>query len=86
MHHTTQRIYHKSVADDKFSEIGTRLLWVRLSNLKPNTQYVVYVVAIGPKGTSMASETLVAWTDPALSAFVDVSVLQINVVAWNFIC
>lgn len=64
------------MADDKFSEIGTRLLWVRLSNLKPNTQYVIYVVAIGPKGTSLASETLVAWTDPALSAFVDVSVVN----------
>lgn len=45
-----------------------------MSNLKPNTQYIVYVVALGPNGKkSLASETLVAWTDPALSAFVDVS-------------
>lgn len=56
----------------------TRFLWTRLNNLKPNSQHVVYVEAIGPKGTSLASETLVAWTDPALPAFVDVSSLYLT--------
>lgn len=69
------RIYHKSTAADKFSIIETRLLWARLPNLKPNSQHVVYVIAVGPKGMSLPSETLIAWTDPALPAFVDVSKL-----------
>ncbi|XP_055528945.1 Ig-like and fibronectin type-III domain-containing protein 1 [Wyeomyia smithii] len=65
----TYRVIHK-VANN-FTVIDTRLLWVRISNLQPNTQHIVYVVALGAKGTSLPSETLVAWTDPALPAFVD---------------
>lgn len=48
------------------------MLSLRLNNLKPNSQHVVYVTAISEKGISLPSETLVAWTDPALPAFVDV--------------
>lgn len=47
-------------------------MWARISNLKPNSQHIVYVVAIGAKGESLPSETLVAYTDPALPAYVDV--------------
>lgn len=67
----TYRVIHK-VANN-FTVIDTRLLWVRIANLQPNTQHIIYVVALGAKGTSLPSETLVAWTDPALPAFVDVS-------------
>lgn len=70
------RIYHKGTANDKFELIQTRLLWVRLNNLTPNSQYIVYVVAQTRLGASLPSETLVAWTEPALSAFVDVSTSQ----------
>lgn len=67
------RVFHKGTADNEtFSIIETRLLWARISNLKPNSQHVVYVIAIGAKGESLPSETLVAWTDPALPALVDV--------------
>uniref|UniRef100_A0A1S4H6G5 Receptor mediating netrin-dependent axon guidance n=1 Tax=Anopheles gambiae TaxID=7165 RepID=A0A1S4H6G5_ANOGA len=65
----TYRVIHK-VANN-YTVIDTRLLWVRVNNLLPNTQHIVYVVAIGAKGTSLPSETLVAWTDPALPAYVD---------------
>ncbi|XP_050094930.1 Ig-like and fibronectin type-III domain-containing protein 1 [Anopheles aquasalis] len=65
----TYRVIHK-VANN-YTVIDTRLLWVRINNLLPNTQHIVYVVAIGAKGTSLPSETLVAWTDPALPAYVD---------------
>ncbi|XP_039449778.1 Ig-like and fibronectin type-III domain-containing protein 1 isoform X2 [Culex pipiens pallens] len=65
----TYRVIHK-VANN-FTVIDTRLLWVRIANLQPNTQHIIYVVALGAKGTSLPSETLVAWTDPALPAFVD---------------
>lgn len=41
-------------------------------NLSPNTQYIIYVTAITEKGASMPSETLIAWTDPAYPAFVEV--------------
>ncbi|XP_052873386.1 Ig-like and fibronectin type-III domain-containing protein 1 [Anopheles cruzii] len=65
----TYRVIHK-VANN-YTVIDTRLLWVRINGLLPNTQHIIYVVAIGAKGTSLPSETLVAWTDPALPAYVD---------------
>lgn len=67
------RLFHKATADNEtFSIIETRILWARITQLKPNSQHVVYVVAYNDKGQSLPSETLVAWTDPALPAFVDV--------------
>lgn len=47
-----------------------------INNLNPNTQYIVYVQAETKKGVSMPSETLIAWTDPAYPAFVEVSCLS----------
>lgn len=75
----TNRIYHKATSADKFTVTDTRLMWTRLNNLKPNSQHVVYVMAIGNQGMSLPSETLVAWTDPALPAFVDVSKRNRNI-------
>lgn len=69
------RIFHKATADNEtFSIIETRILWARITHLKPNSQHVVYVVAYNDKGQSLPSETLVAWTDPALPATVDVRI------------
>lgn len=45
-----------------------------IENLNPNTQYIVYVTAISKKGESLPSETLIAWTDPAYPAFVEVHI------------
>jgi hypothetical protein len=45
---------------------------IKLEDLKPNTQYVIYVTAINDMGESRPSETLLAWTDPAYPAFVEV--------------
>ncbi|XP_037904934.1 Ig-like and fibronectin type-III domain-containing protein 1 isoform X1 [Hermetia illucens] len=67
----TYKVYHKATSAEKYQIIETRLQWTRLNNLKPNSQHVIYVEAIGAKGMSLPSETLVAWTDPALPAFVD---------------
>jgi Fibronectin type III domain len=67
------RVFHRNA--NNITLVDTRLLWYRFMNLTPNTQHIVYVMAIGEKGTSLPSETLVAWTDPALPAFVDVSVI-----------
>ena len=76
-------MYHKTTSADTFSVIETRLVWTRLGNLKPNSQHIVYVTAIGAKGVSFPSETLVAWTDPALPAFVDVRFLY-NYLLYSF--
>lgn len=68
------RIYHKTTTSptDAFEVTQTRLLVTRFMNLKPNTQHIIYITANGSKGVeSLASETLVAWTDPALPAHVD---------------
>jgi hypothetical protein len=65
------RLFHRS--GNNVTIADTKMLWARLNRLTPNTQHIFYIVAIGSKGTSLPSETLVAWTDPALPAVVDVS-------------
>lgn len=64
------RMFHRS--GNNVTVADTKMLWARLNRLTPNTQHIFYLTAIGSKGTSLPSETLVAWTDPALPAFVDV--------------
>jgi hypothetical protein len=64
------RMFHKT--GNNFTIVDTKLLWVRLPNLLPNSQHIIYINAIGSKGTSLPSETLVAWTDPAIPAVIDV--------------
>lgn len=65
-------VYHKPMKSDKFIRIETTVAWLRMNNLKPSSQHILYVEAVGEKATSLPSETLVAWTDPAVPAFVDV--------------
>ncbi|XP_030373316.1 Ig-like and fibronectin type-III domain-containing protein 1 isoform X2 [Scaptodrosophila lebanonensis] len=67
----TYRVYHKAMKSQQFNKIETKLAWLRMNNLKPSSQHVLYVEAVGERATSLPSETLVAWTDPALPAFVD---------------
>ncbi|KAK4873942.1 hypothetical protein RN001_013302 [Aquatica leii] len=67
----TYRLYHKPTSDDKYQITNTSVTSHTIENLNPNTQYIVYVTAISSKGQSMASETLIAWTDPAYPAFVE---------------
>lgn len=50
----------------------TDLTSVSLENLKPNSQFIIYVTARTEKGESIPSETLIAWTDPAHSPYVEV--------------
>jgi len=45
---------------------------ITLKKLSPNTQYIIYVTGTNEKGESSPSETLIAWTDPAHSPFVEV--------------
>lgn len=66
------RLYHKSAADDDYHVVTTSVTSHMIEGLNPNTQYIVYVTAISGKGQSLPSETLIAWTDPAYPAFVEV--------------
>lgn len=68
----TYRLYHKSTAEDSYHVKNSTVTSFMISGLSPNTQYIVYVTAITDKGSSMPSETLIAWTDPAYPAFVEV--------------
>ena len=67
---------------NKFNQIETETTAIRLSNLQPNTQYSMYAVTVSRKAdgktnsTSDPSETLIAWTDPALPAFVEVKIIK----------
>lgn len=69
-----RRLYHKSTADEKFQIVETSVTSHMIENLNPNTQYIVYVTAVSKKGQSLPSETLIAWTDPAYPAFVEVCI------------
>jgi len=68
----------------KFNQIDTETTSVKLVNLRPNTQYSMYAVTISRrkddvirgKLTSDPSETLIAWTDPAMPAFVEAPILE----------
>ncbi|KAK7792924.1 hypothetical protein R5R35_008001 [Gryllus longicercus] len=65
------KLYHKSASDGDFQLVETSVTSHMLETLLPNTQYIVYVVAVSQKGASLPSETLIAWTDPAYPAFVE---------------
>jgi hypothetical protein len=66
------RLHHKSTADDDYHVLTTSVTSHTIEGLNPNTQYILYVTAISEKGQSLPSETLIAWTDPAYPAFVEV--------------
>jgi len=66
------RVYHRSVKEANAVMNETLVNTISLDFLKPNSQYIVYVKGVTEKGESMASETLIAWTDPAHSPFVEV--------------
>ena len=57
----------------EYNSTTTSSTALSLQDLLPNTQYVIYVTATNDMGTSRPSETLLAWTDPAYPAFVEVS-------------
>ncbi|XP_026478463.1 Ig-like and fibronectin type-III domain-containing protein 2 [Ctenocephalides felis] len=66
------KIYYKAAMAQAFNMSETTLTAHELHSLQPNTQHVVYIVAISKRGSSLPSETLVAWTDPAFPAFVEI--------------
>jgi hypothetical protein len=68
-------VFFKSTADSGFQASDTTVTSHTLENLNPNTQYIIYVTAISKKGQSLPSETLIAWTDPAYPAFVEVCLI-----------
>ncbi len=69
----SNRLYWRGNSETTFHEIDTEVTTHMLENLSPNSQYIVYVIAISKNGQSSPSETLIAWTDPAFPAFVEVS-------------
>lgn len=66
------KLYYKSTSEDNYHIINVTVTTHMINNLNPNTQYIIYVTALNDKGASMPSETLIAWTDPAYPAFVEV--------------
>ena len=85
------RVFYRQVSDNSsnFSSVYTEITTVKLTNLTPNSQYLIYAIAISATGIgasntatavnrveSEPSEELVAWTDPAFPAFVEVRTLK----------
>ena len=72
------RLYYQQVSANlsKFDMVETDVTTVQLTGLIPNTQYSLYstalIVSNDTKIESTPSETLIAWTDPAFPAFVEV--------------
>ncbi|XP_039279825.1 Ig-like and fibronectin type-III domain-containing protein 2 [Nilaparvata lugens] len=67
----TYKLFYKSGSENQFTMFETSVTTYILKNLTPNTQYIIYVIALSKKGASLPSETLIAWTDPAYPAFVE---------------
>ncbi|XP_021960351.1 Ig-like and fibronectin type-III domain-containing protein 1 [Folsomia candida] len=69
----TYKVYHRGVKESEYQTNESSVNSVTLDGLKPNSQYILYVTARSndDKGESQASETLIAWTDPAHSPFVE---------------
>lgn len=68
------RLYWKTVAQTSFQQVDVAVPAYTVDTLSPNSQYIVYIVAISKNGKSLPSETLIAWTDPAYPAFVEVCI------------
>jgi hypothetical protein len=66
------RIHHKGVKETEYLLNSSSVNSITLDGLVPNSQYIVYANAANEKGESQPSETLIAWTDPAHSPFVEV--------------
>lgn len=72
----TNRLFYKSpgqVGQGNVTRLNTTVPGHTLEKLTPNTQYVIWVKAHAAAGDSLPSETLLAWTDPAYPAYVEVS-------------
>lgn len=67
----TYRLFWKASSDASFKMVETSITSHTLENLKPNTKYIIYTIAVSKTGASLPSETLLAWTDPAYPAFVE---------------
>ncbi|XP_068232541.1 LOW QUALITY PROTEIN: myomesin-3-like, partial [Palaemon carinicauda] len=69
------KMHYQAVTSDetpgKYNEHIVGATALRLENLTPNTQHVIFVTALNDMGESRPSETLLAWTDPAYPAFVE---------------
>lgn len=70
--HVSYRLFWKTVAETTFRQVDVAVPAYTVDGLSPNSQYIVYIVAVSKNGKSLPSETLIAWTDPAYPAFVEV--------------
>ena len=68
------RLYYSVASNatkDTLITVETSASSVQLKDLTPNTPYVVYLTAVGSKGESEPSETVVTWTEPIVPAFAE---------------
>ena len=77
------RLHYRAVSDNSSSFVFAEsdATTYKLYNLVPNTQYSLYATAVininaTTTAESEASETLIAWTDPAFPAFVEVRIVK----------
>lgn len=67
----TYRLHHKAADDPQFMVVETTVTSHVLEQLTPNTKYIMFVSAVSQAGESLPSETLLAWTEPALPPHVE---------------
>ena len=76
-------LHYRKVSDNTttFTSVETDVTSIQLQELSPNTQYSLYITAVvlnnGSRVESTPSETLIAWTDPAFPAFVEVMIIKL---------
>lgn len=78
--HPTDRLtytfYYRKRDDKSFNASSTTITSYRLDNLTASSQHIFYVTASNDNGESRPSETLMAWTDPAYEAVVEVPTIH----------
>ncbi|XP_034250543.1 Ig-like and fibronectin type-III domain-containing protein 1 [Thrips palmi] len=67
----TYRLHFKAADEPSFVVIETTVTSHVLEQLTPNTKYIMFVSAVSQAGESLPSETLLAWTEPALPPHVE---------------
>lgn len=56
----------------EFKVVETSMTSHRVDNLTASMMHIIYLTAVNDNGESVPSETLMAWTDPAIEPWVEI--------------
>jgi len=65
------RFHFRKMNTKVFTVTETSMTSYRVDNLTASTMHIIYLTAVNDNGESVPSETLLAWTDPAIEPWVE---------------